>query len=403
MVYGTVANQWNVFPSPQMRKAWNQAEVWFGLESPGNTWSRSYDREGVRVLEPDNVQSGLRFIATSWDVGAGEPSLTLMDERGNVVHEWTIDRKKIFPDVPENPKRATLHGSYLLPNGDVLFNLDYVGTVRMDACGDIQWKLKEKNHHSIARAADGTFWIPAVTRGENTKTYPGLENPWIDRILHVSSKGKILEDISVLNILYQNNLERYIAKARTTGIGDVVHLNDVEPLPPSLEQEYPLFDAGDLVVSLRKIDLIFVFDPMSLKVKWHAREPFIAQHDPDFTGNGWVGIFDNNMDGTKKGTMLGGSRIVSIQPHTDSTKVRFPTSKSDLFYTEIQGKWQELENGNMLLAETAAGRVVEVDPEGNSVWEFVEPGASLTKATLHDLSKEDVSRWPCTSVGASRN
>jgi hypothetical protein len=403
VVYGTVSNQWNMFPTPQMRTAWNQAQVWFGLESPGTSWSRSYDREGVRVLEPDKVQSGLRFVATTWEAGAGEPSLTLMDEEGTVVHEWTINRKEIFPNARENLERAELHGSVLLPNGDVLFNLDYVGTARLDACGNVQWRLTEKNHHSIARGENGTFWIPGVRRGDNAQSYPGLENPWADRILHVSGEGEILDDISVLDILYQNDLERYIAKARATNLGDVTHLNDVEPLRSSMADEYPTFEAGDLVVSLKRLDLVFVFDPESLEVKWHVREPFIGQHDPDFTGDGWIGLFDNNIDGTKEGTMLGGSRIVSFQPHTDSTKVRFPTSNSDLFYTQTQGKWQELENGNMLLAETAAGRVVEVDPEGNSVWEFVEPGASLTKASLHDLSKEDVSRWPCTSVDASRN
>ncbi len=399
VAYGVVANQWNVFPSPQMRTAWNQAEVWFGIESPGNTWSRTYDREGVRIPRPDEVQPGLRFVATTWEAGAGQPSLKLLNKKGEVLHEWEINRTDIFPDAEENVERAELHGSVLLPDGDVVFNLDYVGTARMNACGEVEWTLTEKNHHSVSRGKNGTFWIPGVTR-DPEKRYPGLGTPWVDRILHVSSTGEILEDISVLDILYQNNLERYIAKARATEIGDVTHMNDVEPLPSSLEDEYPLFSARDLVVSLKRFDLVMVVDPETLNVKWHTREPFIGQHDPDFIGKGWIGLFDNNVDGTKKGTMLGGSRIVALQPHTDSTEVLFPTSQSDLFYTETQGKWQMLENGNMLLAETAAGRVVEVGPQGRTVWEFVEPGASLTKISLHELTRRDVASWPCSSIGS---
>nr|WP_272509226.1 arylsulfotransferase family protein [Salinibacter ruber] len=396
--YGVLANQWHWFPSPQLRQAWNQAEVRFGIDSPGHSWSRSYDREGVRVPYPEKVQPGLRLIATSYDPGTKEPKLTLLDTKGAVVHEWEINRKEIFPNVEENMSAAELHGSYLLPNGDVLFNLDYAGMTRMDACSNVKWKLKEKNtHHSIERASDGTFWAPGVVRDRNTNDYPGLENPKIDYILNINQNGKIEREINLLDVIYENGLERYIAKSDASS-SDPTHLNDVEPLSKSMADEYPLFESGDLVVSLRTIDLVFVFDPQSLEVRWHSIKPFIAQHDPDFTGGGWIGIFDNNRDGTKTGTMLGGSRIVSIQPHTDSVNVRFPTPKADPFYTAIMGKWQGLENGNMLLAETTAGRAAEVDSLGRTVWEIVQPSGKITKASLHDLTRKDIASWPCSSV-----
>lgn len=59
--------------------------------------------------------------------------------------------------------------------------------------------------------------------------------------------------------------------------------------------------------------------------------------------------------------------LVVVQPHTDSTVVRFPTARSGPFYTGTMGKWQQLDNGNMLLAETNAGRVVEATPDGLGV------------------------------------
>ena len=85
---------------------------------------------------------------------------------------------------------------------------------------------------------------------------------------------------------------------------------------------------GDLLVSLRTPSLVFVVDPTSLEVKWTASTPFLHQHDPDFVGDGWIGVFDNNQDPTPRGTMLGGSRIVALSPSIDSMKTLFPTARS---------------------------------------------------------------------------
>jgi hypothetical protein len=177
-----------------------------------------------------------------------------------------------------------------------------------------------------------------------------------------------------------------------------------DTLPPCPAVAAPLFEAGDLLMSLRNLHLILVVDPKSKEVKWHASAPFIQQHDADFVGDGWIGVFDNNEDFTKRGTMLGGSRIVTLQPHTDSMAVRFPTPRSESLYTDVWGKWQQLDNGNMLLTESSAGRVAEVTPNGRTVWEwghapYEESNVPVvTKAARHDLTREDVAAWPCSSV-----
>lgn len=227
-------------------------------------------------------------------------------------------------------------------------------------------------------------------------------------ILKVSEDGAILDSLNILDVLYENGLERHIAEAfqphankeglQTT---DLTHINDVEPLGASLADEYPLFDEGDLAVSIRNLGLVLVVDPETENVKWHADRPFILQHDPDFLGNGWIGIFDNASDFTDRGAMLGGSRIVAIQPHTGSVEVRFPTEHSEPFYTASMGKWQQLDNGNMLLTESKAGRVVEVTAEGRTVWEWVHAPydkdhvPEVTEATRYDLTQKEVESWTC--------
>lgn len=422
-LYGYSARQNRLFPDQLIRQAQQKAsDMWY---RPSLT-TRVYDRQGVRIADSSAVQPGLTFVNSLWK-GEEEwyAGFQLINREGETLHRWRVDRGTLFPDSVErrgDPEHRILHGSYLFPNGDVLLNAQYTGTVRIDACGDIRWRLSGGNHHSVERAEDGTFWIsglaeePRATSPKYPDGFPGLDKPvWLDQLHHVSADGTLLERINVLDILYSNDLERYIVKALQPQAGtsappfrDITHLNDVEPLSSSMADEYPMFEAGDLLVSLRKISLVFVFDPDSGRVKWHTSDPLITQHDPDFIGEGWIGIFDNRRDFTERGTMLGGSRIVTVQPHTDSVEVPFPTSTSDLLYTTSQGMWQQLPNGNMLLAEAKAGRILEVDSAGRPVWEWIiEPYneskvSRISEMARYDLSRDDVASWPCSSVQSSR-
>lgn len=429
-LYGIATQAFGWFPSDLVRRAWNQAEAvsplstsaLTGQDSDREHWlvPRVYDRTGARSIKANEIQPGLTLIAGMWADSGLAPGLKLIDEQGATVHQWPIDTEDLFSDPPEartrrDPPSSNIHGTYLYPNGDILFNVEYIGTVRMDACGRAEWTLAAGNHHSISRADDGSFWVPGGKWIESREgsarrdSFPSLGSSiYRDRIINISESGQILSEIDVLKLLYENNLLRYIAKGsyftaqQDSVSGDITHINDVNPLESSLADEYPLFDAGDLAVSLHHLDLVFVFDPESREIKWHASEPFIQQHDPDFIGDGWIGVFDNNRDGTERGVLAGGSRIVAIQPHTDSTQVLFPTSKSDPFYTDVQGKWQRLTNGNVLLIEARAGRIAEVTADGDPVWEWVVPPArdtlipEVTGGTRYDLTVEQVASWPCS-------
>ncbi len=423
-VFGFAARWHGWFPNALLERASRQAT---GLQKawgpgPAASANRVYDRAGSRTLKPDAVQPGVTLVTSSWNGANGwAPEVRLIDGEGNALHRWRIDRSALFPDSSTVrgglPGRQVLHGSHLLPNGDLLVNLQYIGTARLDACGRVQWRLPYGSHHSLARAEDGSFWISGTTRAPQATTerypegFPGLDQPtWLDQILHVAPDGRVLDRINVLDLLYANDLEYHLAQtyqpeAETDGprTKDVTHMNDVEPLPASMADEYPLFEAGDLVVSLRDLHMVFVVDPQSRTIKWHATAPFVQQHDPDFIGDGWIGVFDNRDDFTPRGKMLGGSRILALQPHTDSTRVIFPTSHSDPFYTDIRGKWQSLENGNLLLTESMAGRVVEVTPDGRTVWEWVKAPHSdsnvpvVSEGSRYNLTRTEVESWPCSS------
>jgi len=423
--FGSHARGW--FPKTYLEQAWQQALTLLPSETPTSfTGTPKYDRQGVRMPAPERMQPGLTLLSSAWRGTDGwHPELRLITREGQVLHKWRFNRDDLFQDAPTqrkaDPSQAGVQGSYLFPNGDVLINLEYVGLVRLTACGAARWTLAEGNHHSIDRADDGSFWVPGVSATPQSQTthypegVPGLrgKNVWVDRILHVSEDGDILEEIGVLDLLYENDLDHYLPKS----LGgpwpdledvhpDITHLNDGESLDATMASAYPLFDAGDLLVSLRQLSLVFVVDPETRKIKWHASDPFVYQHDPDFIGEGWIGVFDNNYR-FKNESMTGESRIVFLNPHTDSTTVPFPTTRSEPFYTDVMGKWQHLANGNMLLSETRAGRAVEVAPDGRTVWEWVHSPISsskipaITKASRHNLTRDEVASWPCSRIDST--
>lgn len=414
--YGWVSGERGWFPDEHLERAWQQGdrEMAERTSPPDFTNRRVYRESGITTLEAEAMQPGLTLLVSTWEAFGWDPGLALVDRNGRVHHQWRVRPTALFSQSDYRRgvdlSEQDLHGTYLFPNGDVLVNVEYAGTARLDACGDVRWRLSAGNHHSVERASDGTFWIPGVTRARRARSreypdgFPGLpDGIHHGLLLQVDAEmPEVVRFLDVLDVLYDNGLARYIPKNRQHDRADVVHMNDIEPLTAEMAEEYPLFETGDLLVSLRNLDLVLVLDPESGRVKWHASEPFIMQHDPDWIGDGWIGVFDNNWDGTRRGGMLGGSRIVALQPHTDSTRVLFPGPGSEPFYTAHRGKWQHLDNGNLLLAESDAGRVVEVTPEGRTVWEWIAAPysetrvPSVTRAERVDLTAEDVAEWPCS-------
>lgn len=411
-LFGFLSSHFGFFPSQPLRQILAQVKALKAEKiRPRHLFPAVYRNAGVASTEPGAVQPGVTLLTTYWPDLDWRPGIKVIDAGGRVLHTWDADPGRIWPDA-ENPRklqRSYVHGTYLFPDGDVLFNIEYEGLVRMDACGNVKWRLPQRTHHSVTRDHEGNFWVCGnVTHGESRKDvaylkqFPGLRPPvHEDYLTRVSPEGEILTSLSVVKILYDNGLQRYLPMFSKTGSGDIFHLNDVEPLDPGIAGAYPLFAAGDLVVSLRHLNLVLVLDPESGRVKWHAIEPFISQHDPDFLGEGWIGLFDNNADLTSRGTMLGGSRIVALRPHSDEVRILYPKPGARPFYTKAGGKWQQLENGNLLIVEARAGRVFEVTAEGTTVWQWIHQRydkkrvAEVLEGTRYPFSPEQVSAWPC--------
>lgn len=405
-LYGFASHGFGLFPNDVIETGWRQYRVVKqGLWEDGHTATkpRIYDRQGTRTLDSAAVQQGFTLIPSIWEDFDWRPGLKLIDADGEVVHKWEADPARIFPDQVFGPLGSLMQfnepkNSYLFPNGDVLVLLDEMGTARLDACGRVEWRVAGNHHHSLTRAEDGTFWVSGREAQRAPDPITGLDSVRHDLLVHLSAEGEVLEEIKVFDIIRHN---RGLLRRHFRFRPEDTHLNDIDALPTSMAERYPLFDGGDLLVSLRHLNVVLVVDPQTLDVEWWTGKPFILQHDPDFMGSGWIGVFDNNNDGTKRGTRFGGARVVGVQPHTDSISILFESSQASRLFTKTRGNWQLLENGNLLMTESNAGRVVEVGPDGRLVWEWIqEPYSgsqvpSLSRAQRYEISRRQVRGWPC--------
>jgi len=142
-------------------------------------------------------------------------------------------------------------------------------------------------------------------------------------------------------------------------------------------------------------------DPDTEIIKWHQTGPWIRQHDPDFTRSGQIVVFNNNNDAAE-GTLFGGSNVLAIDPGTREVTVAYQAAPGQRWFTHVRGKQQILENGNALITENEAGRVFEVTPDGEVVWEFInrydeDEVARMSDAVRYPEGYFSVGSWDCPS------
>jgi hypothetical protein len=316
---------------------------------------------------------------------------------GEALHRWRIDWFDGFwPDPHHIPKRSMprkrpathIHGIALLKNGDLVFNLAQLGMARVELCGNVVWRLPYQTHHSLHVDETGNIWVAGQKLiKERSPNLPGYRPPyWEFTVLKVTPGGETLREISIPDLLIKNELQGLLymsaTKDRSTQVsGDTLHLNDVEIFPAHLQPA--VFEKGDVMISLRNVHAIMVFNPDTLNIKYLSIGKVVRQHDPDFVDGERISIFDNNLVASE--SQGSHSKIVVVSARNDQVQVIYSGSGEQPFYTDIMGKQQWLPNGNILITEATKGRAFEIDPEGKLVWEYfnlVDKGrlALLTEA-----------------------
>jgi arylsulfotransferase ASST len=339
--------------------------------SSGNT----IEKEGVTLYDPERTLPGLnlynpRNLSTAY----------LIDLSGNVLHSWKYHLLA----------RDSWHHVELCKNGDLLVIIKDEMLIRLDWDSNLLWEKRLRFHHDIAIDSDDDIY--SIIRKDASIPVNGHSiNILNDYIVQLSPDGEIKKEISLFDLLKdeispvkydeilrwteQNGEESEIMdqtgnRNKTNTPPDLFHTNTIEVLDREIEG---VGGRGDLLISAREMNLIAVVDPEREMIVWSWGPGVLdKQHQPSAIPNGNILIFDNGISREY-------SRIVELDPRTGEIVWEYKADPEKDFFSGFRGGCQRLPNGNTLITESDKGRVFEVTPEGDTVWEFYNPEVNIEK------------------------
>jgi hypothetical protein len=127
------------------------------------------------------------------------------------------------------------------------------------------------------------------------------------------------------------------------------------------------------MVSFRNISTVARIDRATGKFVWKLGPELLAQqHDPSLLPDGNVLIFNNGTRRQRNPLVF--SSVIEVDPASGRIvwEYRDATAIQSFFSSYISGA-QRLPNGNTLICEGLTGRIFEVTPQAEVVWEYVNP------------------------------
>ncbi len=356
------------------------AEALRALESLGYLGSeteRTDEAEtGVVLHDPARSQPGLNFY-----VSGHASEAWLVDMEGRPLHSWAREFPLSFPDAPPDPeadRRGRHHWrrAYPQPNGDLIAIHEGQGLVRLDRDSRPIWLQTIRAHHAAQLASNGELWV--LSRKLHTTGYRGAQRALAEDFVSVldANTGELLRETSVVRAMLRSPF-RAIAEASPKLEGDVFHTNSLELLDGRFADRQPAFAAGSLLLSSRVLHTVFVLDPAfdregKAQVTWALQGSWRSQHEPHLLDQGEILLFDNS--GAEPH-----SRVIQVPlgppGQAAAERVVYAGSEEQRFYSKFCGAVARLANGNTLITETGPGRAFEITPEGERVWEFVNPAS----------------------------
>ncbi len=305
---------------------------------------------------------------------------TLIDMEGRVCHRWHSDEGIGY--------------AYLLPNGHLLLRTnppedaggaEKIGgssgaLLELDWESNVVWEHHDPLiHHDYERLANGNTLVllfhllsPELTAqirgGRFSDDDP--EQMFGDKIQEITPDGTVVfewrswEHLSVEEDIICPLEDR----------AEWTHGNSLNVTP-----------GGDLIVSYRRTSVVGIVDKASGDFKWKWGPGEIDhQHHPTWLDNGRILIFDNGFHRPRSCY----SRIIEVDPGTNEIAWEYRGNPELSFFSQAVSSSERQPNGNTLICEGSPGRIFEVTPNKEIVWEYINPffvtGANRSNPT--DLS-----------------
>ncbi len=277
-----------------------------------------------------------------------------------------VTNTKEFPrfKIDASPTRFQYGHPLLLDDGSIISNNGYAPGFRIDFCSNLLWiNDEEAFHHSKMLDHEENIWLGGQMnpRSKYVKKF-AIKDFNDDSIIKINTKGKILFNKSVTEILIENNLvdvnlfsQRYF---------DPIHLNDIEPA--FADTEY--WQQGDVFISIRHQSAIIHYRPSTNKVINYITGPFAQQHDVDIISDKEISIFNNNnfyVDNEH-------SEVLVYNFETKTFKKLFNDQlQKENFKTDSEGLSHIFKDGSLFVEEQNHGRILLFNSKGEKEWEFV--------------------------------
>lgn len=339
------------------------------------------NKVGVQRHLTDRIWNGYNLVVS----GHG-PEIELMTMDGTILHTWQCPRNIAFPPTDQSVKTQGKTRSFrrarVLPNGDLLGIYNGTGMVRLNWNSDIVWTQAAMCHHDLAISPDGRIFS-FVQKKKIFKEFNPNDNIYDEYIVQMDAQtGKIIRKFSLIEAFFFSNHASLLKKIPASG--DIFHANTLVYIDSDKADLLPIYHSGHFLISLRNMDAIVIVNPESQRVLWAMLGLWSFQHEPSILEDGNMLLFDNTGHG-------GCSKVIEFNPMTQETMWTYSNSPDTPLYSSTSGACYRLPNGNTLIIESNRGRVIEVSPAGDIVWEYINMhrwGAdNQLVATLFDVQR----------------
>ena len=340
--------------------------------TPSGIEPNTIKRRGTGLHGYDARRASPGFTLLTPLLGGG--AVYLVDMRGDVVHTWSM------PYPPGAYAYLTDSGT-LFYNGNAptdtflgkqLFN----GGVALEVGwnGNVLWQIQQPGHHHDGRLLrNGNILllcaqeIPDGVAASIRGGLPGSEADgriWADFLVEMTTSGETV---------WTWRSWEYLDPA-------------THPLTlPSDERAYwthgnAVFELadGNLLLSMRNISTIVRINRRTDQIDWELGPPPLAgAHGVNELPNGNLLLFDNGpyrVDQLRIAPAAAPfSRVLEIDPDTNDIVWSYQELLPWNFFSALLSNAQRLPNGNTFINEGLSGRLFEITPDGEVVWEYVSP------------------------------